>query len=457
MNSVARVGSAVVLCCSAAVLLLHSSRKKKIKAAKLLVGSLKLTPIQLLLRQRVRVPWNPQHALSLLATAFGQVEEEFTGSLADTLLISIWLADLYLINDFERVIRKLVANEKFEKASLFGLFAHSDLSESLPTCEQLFFEVSNRVSILERQEVFSISSEIKQRALSCIISEFIFSLVLRHPDRAAEELSSSFLATRCDELISTQNWCHEILHPTAASSFSVLYNPISCEAAQSARAIASNTQCLFAPHARVWGSRNWDRLMSFEENIACTIPIFARFMAACVYEHLDGFAWQLPVDYGRSPEALGRGMKRLLKAIAKYDPQKSMCMDSGLPGGRTWQFIFEYERIFVTSFAPCYTETHCRFSFGVEHPIVLFQPERSFAAHKVPLFVQPGSIGHRIRDNFASHGRPYPSPTKQLLMAHIYGKHNPHAPHLRFSSASERFPRSAGLLVEGQLKTYSIN
>jgi len=114
-------------------------------------------------------------------------------------------------------------------------------------------------------------------------------------------------------------------------------------------------------------------------------------------------------------------MARVLKVLSDGDPaiERVMELDIGKYG---WQFKYNHQRIFITSFARCYDEHSPRYAFGETAVYILFQPEFSFSYHAIPTSTKPRSVRHKIRQGFEKAGRPYEIPKKADLMPHIYVK-----------------------------------
>jgi len=88
-------------------------------------------------------------------------------------------------------------------------------------------------------------------------------------------------------------------------------------------------------------------------------------------EHFDGFVIEIPDTergcYGGSPEALGRTMYRVLKTLSSLDPAGEDVVAQRNMNRPLWQFTFNHQRFFVTSFAPCYPSTSPRYAFGSKY------------------------------------------------------------------------------------------
>jgi hypothetical protein len=197
------------------------------------------------------------------------------------------------------------------------------------------------------------------------------------------------------------------------------YNPNTPSCLKRFEQIKLNTQCLFAPTSKLWSAPDWDDRLSFEDNIIRAIPILGQFMIVSRHEHLDGFLWELPAEFGESTETLGVAMLKLLSFLGPCDPAGTNSMEEE-KDRPSWQFRFNHERIFITSFANCYPTDSPRYAFGSESVWVLFQPEFSFSYHEIPSHREPTGVRHKIRANFEKAGRPFKIPVRNDLMGHIY-------------------------------------
>ena len=109
-----------------------------------------------------------------------------------------------------------------------------------------------------------------------------------------------------------------------------------------------------------------------------------KFLAVGSHLHLDGFIFALPGDeFGEDPQQFGQGVRRILKCISDHDPAGFHCMNKSYLSKIGWSFEFDGVPIFVTTFAPCYPETHARYAFGAEKSFILLQPMYSFAIHDI--------------------------------------------------------------------------
>ncbi|XP_065190782.1 uncharacterized protein LOC135821711 [Sycon ciliatum] len=191
-------------------------------------------------------------------------------------------------------------------------------------------------------------------------------------------------------------------------------DPVEASAIHHFLPVQQHTECIFAKSARLWGARDWNHHLSFEENVERSIPALIKFCAIGLHCQLDGFVFELPSStFGTSPEVFGRGVRRLLTCLSDSDPAGVHCMRRSYIGGRGWFYEFARTPIFVTTFAPCYADNHSRHAFGVDGCFVLLQPEYSFAAKNLPAdtpdtnWTNPQTVRDRIRVAYRQAGREY--------------------------------------------------
>lgn len=139
-----------------------------------------------------------------------------------------------------------------------------------------------------------------------------------------------------------------------------------------------------------------------------------RFCLVCQELGLDGFLFLLPGNqFGADPHVFGQGVRRVLQTLSDLDPAGVKCMNKSYVAKRGWVFEFNHATFFVTTFAPCYPESHSRFAFGADDSFILLQPELSFAQHDLPEdtpvtnWEQPVTVRDRIRVAFRDAGRGY--------------------------------------------------
>ena len=178
--------------------------------------------------------------------------------------------------------------------------------------------------------------------------------------------------------------------------------------------VASQTQCLFARAARIWGSAD-DAHGTVEAQVEASVRAFAFF--STIQLGVDAFVLALRGErLGDTVEHLARTVRHALRALARADPSGYDCMSKSFTGRRGWVFSFGREEMFVTVFAQCYASDHARFSFGIPDTVfILFQPYRSFLEHGVghdtpksaTQWERPKTARDRIRVNFRAHNREY--------------------------------------------------
>lgn len=103
----------------------------------------------------------------------------------------------------------------------------------------------------------------------------------------------------------------------------------------------------------------------------------------------------------------------ILEVLSEQDPSGKKCMRSDKIDSSQWVFEFDKITFFITTFAPFYPHTNSRYSFGVDHCFILFQPEISFARHNLPQdtphtdWEKPKSVRDKIRVEFRDAGKGY--------------------------------------------------
>lgn len=88
-------------------------------------------------------------------------------------------------------------------------------------------------------------------------------------------------------------------------------------------------------------------------------------------------------------------------------------MNSKYIHSKNWVFEFCKRTFFITTFSPCYSQTHSRYSFESSNSYILFQPELSFARRNLEPFTvetnwnNPKTIRDKIRVAYKKAGRKY--------------------------------------------------
>lgn len=146
----------------------------------------------------------------------------------------------------------------------------------------------------------------------------------------------------------------------------------------------------------------------------------------------DGFVFELRgAALGDTVDAFARTVCRVLHTVASHDPdlyfkgtsgwvRRQSCVegDNESFNHPRWHFRFMGESYFVTTFAPCYPETHSRFMFAEpdvneDSCFVLLQPELGFLLRNLSPDTPATNWDHpvterdQIRVAYRDHGRSY--------------------------------------------------
>jgi hypothetical protein len=172
--------------------------------------------------------------------------------------------------------------------------------------------------------------------------------------------------------------------------------------------IQQSTQCIYSPQSRLWGCPEWDVSDGFDSNLHRILPDFALFLDLAHEFALDGYILELRGNgYGSTLAELARSTRLVLQWLSDRDPAGDHCMHQEVEDP-AWAFSYGGEKLFVNSFAPCYPQSHSRYSFGCDHTYVFFQPRHSFRKafheHETAISAETRAV---IRRAFERHGRPY--------------------------------------------------
>ena len=184
-----------------------------------------------------------------------------------------------------------------------------------------------------------------------------------------------------------------------------------------------NTHCLFAKKATVWqGKYSWNNAAGTKGNIETNMSLFERFVKS---KSVDAFVFQIPDQYSQNLSMFACTVNIALRTINKHDPSPFNCLDVNFIEKNGWIFSYDSEPLFITTFAHFYPKSHSRHC--EKGAFILFQPESSFLAKKLPPDHGPRkesdhdklTIRDKIRMNFATHLCPYyVPPTAQYPGAH---------------------------------------
>ena len=226
------------------------------------------------------------------------------------------------------------------------------------------------------------------------------------------------------------------------------YDPLHCESLNNFQPLKNKSDCIFAKSAILWGSQSYDTTKTLEDNISNSIPAITKFMSLVEEQPLDGFLIEVVgQQYGKSVDAFAVTVRRVLTAISRHDPSGLNCMNMKSITTSSWYFSFGGVPIFVTSFAPCYPSSHCRYMHlstyfaadedaphGSQHGhnkdqscYILLQPEESFLRRGIGAdtphteWKDPRSARDKIRLKFLESGRAYHIPeTTRYAVANTF-------------------------------------
>lgn len=263
-----------------------------------------------------------------------------------------------------------------------------------------------------------------------IASGGVVDLLRRSPGAAAAVLLSlvwlAFDASRCNAVLLELQAARAELERALKRSETVVstlcdYDPTACEALYRFRPVTSQSKCLFAKAAKLWGSRNFDLKMSLEENVRRSVPTLVRMLEHSESEGIDGFVFEVrsgtsaSQQHGSSVEKFAACVNTVLGTISDMDPRGRGSARKSYIGDRAWHFVFAGHPIFITTFAPCYSPSSSRTQYEADSSscFILLQPESSFLRHDLPhdtphtSWDQPKTIRDRIRISFERAGQSY--------------------------------------------------
>ena len=184
------------------------------------------------------------------------------------------------------------------------------------------------------------------------------------------------------------------------------------------------------------GCLEYNETLSLEENVKKLIPSLLKFITlADEGERLDGYIIEIKGEkYCSNVSSFASTVKQTLEIIASHDPSGINIMKFKGISSSSWYFSFCNAPIFVTTFAPFYTSSHCRYMHSIPELAntcyILLQPEISFLHNNVgedtphTNWENPQSIRDRIRCSFRKHQREYyipptnRSPIAEMIVLH---------------------------------------
>jgi FPC/CPF motif-containing protein YcgG len=216
------------------------------------------------------------------------------------------------------------------------------------------------------------------------------------------------------------------------------YDPQNCLSFHRFQQLAKQSNCLFAKNAQLWGCLDFDGTQTLETNIQRLVPSLMKFVTlADEGEKLDGFIIEIKGrDYCSDVTSFASTVKQTLEIIARHDPSGLNVMKMKGISSPSWYYSFCTVPLFVTTFAPFYSQSHCRYMHTHTLPdladvcYILLQPEISFHHHKIGSdtphtnWESPQTIRDQIRCNFRKNQRGYyVPPTNQYPIAEMIVLH----------------------------------
>ncbi len=172
--------------------------------------------------------------------------------------------------------------------------------------------------------------------------------------------------------------------------------------------IKSGTLCVFADKARLWALRRWEPSRSALENLGTQRETLERFCTEADRQALDGIVLELPGALGATIEDLATTVGDVIAALCELDPAQGRSLDRKVDKSGWW-LTFAGRELFVLAFAPCYPETHSRWSFGLDATYIIFQPRSAFERRRNGESSISSHTRARIRQTFSDMGQPYDS------------------------------------------------
>jgi FPC/CPF motif-containing protein YcgG len=214
------------------------------------------------------------------------------------------------------------------------------------------------------------------------------------------------------------------------------YDPKNCSSFHRFQLLAKKSNCLFAKNAHLWGCLEFDEIQSLAENVKKLIPSLLKFVTlADEGEKLDGYIIEIKgKKYCSDVTSFASTVRQTLEMISIYDPSGINVMKLKGISSPAWYYSFCNIPIFVTTFAPFYSSSHCRYMHSIPELTdicyILLQPEVSFFRHNIGAdtphtnWEDPQTMRDRIRCNFRQHQRGYfiPStnryPVAEMVVLH---------------------------------------
>lgn len=183
--------------------------------------------------------------------------------------------------------------------------------------------------------------------------------------------------------------------------------------------LKQRTFCPFASSAKVKQYMYWDSDLGFVDNVLYHAVALREFTEHAQEQKFHGFASRVYIGPEvKSFEATRVNFRRYLFALALFDQNCAHCLEQEKIDVN-WQFSFNYLRMFLNVFSPCYSPQHSKYIESDDSIYIFFQPEYAFdLCGSRPL--DEAIITH-IRDKFRSAGQEYDGELiDRRIEAHIY-------------------------------------
>jgi hypothetical protein len=194
----------------------------------------------------------------------------------------------------------------------------------------------------------------------------------------------------------------EFIRLRDANRFPRKFDACSAEVLGSVERIKAKTLCPFAASSKVWGTPDFDPLISVQDNGKELGMHLKRFSKINRYEELDALAYRIPTAAVGSLLEFGNVFGSLMKGIEEDNASLLSIEETS-----NWSISFFGESYFIATFTPFYESHHPRYAEDSGYCVVLFQPLRTFKRHPaLGKLVRERMIG-KIRDAFKRAGRGY--------------------------------------------------
>jgi FPC/CPF motif-containing protein YcgG len=218
----------------------------------------------------------------------------------------------------------------------------------------------------------------------------------------------------------------------ARKSIELTYDPQNCPSFHRFQLLAKKSNCIFAKNAQLWGCLDFDETQTLSTNVQNMVPALMKFVTlADEGMKLDGFLIEIKgKDYCSDVTSFASTVKQTLEIISANDPSGLNVMKLKGISSSSWYYSFCTVPLFVTTFAPFYSQSHCRYMHSLSELgnvcYLLLQPEISFYHHKIGSdtphtnWESPQTIRDQIRLNFRKNQRGYfIPPTNRYAIAEM--------------------------------------